>query len=230
MNSSSSKTRKMLGSLLVGSGAVLLGLYAVPTVYGNVMSRIAVAQFRHQSAANSLWDPARVQAHQASLSVSFAPPEAVLRVPKVGIEVPLLEGTSDLAMNRGVGHVAGTALPGQPGNLAISGHRDGFFRPLKDVVLGDLIEVDRPARPGEISTSGQHTDRYVVRNIRIVSPSDTSVLHRTADSTLTLITCYPFYYIGPAPGRYIVQASLLPTSPAAPNFISTASIPTASGD
>ena len=213
----------MLGRLLAGSGAVLLGLYAIPTVYGGVMSRIAIAQFRHQSASNSLWDPARIHAHQQSLAVSFAAPEAVLRVPRVGIEVPLLEGTSDLAMNRGVGHVVGTALPGQPGNLAISGHRDGFFRPLKDVVLGDFIDVDRPAHPGEIATSGQHTDRYVVRNIRIVPPSDTSVLHRTGDSTLTLITCFPFYYIGPAPERYIVQASLLPTSPTSTDLISTAS-------
>ena len=141
--------------------------------------------------------------------MSFGAPEAVLRVPKVGIEVPVLEGTSDAVLNRGVGHVPGTALPGQAGNLAITGHRDGFFRPLKDIAVGDVIEVERG---GQAKGDAEAVDRYVVRATRVVSPSDTSVLRATPEATLTLITCFPFYYVGAAPQRFIVQASLLPAA------------------
>jgi sortase A len=198
---------RKLGVSLVVMGALLLGVYLVPTVYGTAMSHLAIAQFRAQSTTNSLWDSARIRAYKRTLSISFAPPEAILRVPRVGIEVPVLEGTSDAILNRGVGHIPGTALPGVTGNLAITGHRDGFFRPLKDVVAGDIIEVQRPGQP-----SGQ-ADRYVVRTLKVVSPNDTSVLNHTTASTLTLITCYPFYFVGAAPQRYIVQADLLPVLP-----------------
>jgi sortase A len=178
-------------------------------MYGSAMSHLAIAQFRAQSATNSLWDSARIRAYKRTLGMSFAPPEAILRIPKVGIEVPVLEGTSDATLNRGVGHIPGTALPGEAGNLAITGHRDGFFRPLKDIALGDIIEVQRPAR----SAAPAQTDRYVVQNTKIVFPADTSVLNQTTGQTLTLVTCYPFYFVGAAPQRFIVQATLLPASP-----------------
>jgi sortase A len=193
---------RKIGVSLIVMGAVLLGMYIVPTVYGSAMSHLAVARFRSASRPNSLWDSSRIRAYQRTLQVNFPNPEAVLRVPRLGIEVPVLEGTSDLTLNRGVGHIPGTALPGESGNLAITGHRDGFFRPLKDVSIGDVIEVQRRSQ----------TDRYVVRKIKVVFPSDTSVLNPTTDSTLTLVTCYPFYYVGAAPQRYIIQASLLPAS------------------
>ena len=193
---------RKIGVSLIATGAILLGMYIVPTVYGSAMSHLAVARFRSSSKPNSLWDSARIHAYQRTLDVNFPAPEAVLRVPRLGIEVPVLEGTSDLTLNRGVGHVPGTARPGEPGNLAITGHRDGFFRPLKDASIGDVIEVQRQSQ----------TDRYVVRKIKVVFPSDTSVLNPTTDSTLTLVTCYPFYYVGAAPQRYIIQASLLPAS------------------
>jgi len=204
--------QRNLGVSLVVTGAILLGVYLVPTVYGSVMSHVAIAQFRAQSSANSLWDSARIRAYKRTLAISFAPPEAVLRVRRLGIEVPVLEGTSDAILNRGVGHIPGTALPGQTGNLAITGHRDGFFRPLKDITPGDIIEVQRAGNSPQASGATAPTDRYVVRNIKIVFPTDTSVLNPTDGSTLTLITCYPFYFIGAAPERYIVQASLLPAT------------------
>jgi sortase A len=202
-------SRKVAVSL-IATGAVLCGMYVVPTLYGSAMSHLAVARFRSQSSTNSLWNSARIRAYQRTLNLNFPTPEAILRVPRLGIEVPVLEGTSDLTLNRGVGHVPGTALPGQPGNLAITGHRDGFFRPLKDAAEGDIIEVQRPGSP---STATGKTDRYIIRKIKIVFPSDTSVLNTTTDSTLTLITCYPFYYVGAAPQRYIIQATLLPSAP-----------------
>ncbi len=193
---------RKIGVSLIAIGSVLLGMYVVPTVYGSAMSHLAVARFRSASRPNRLWDSSRIRAYQQTLEMNFPAPEAVLRVPRLGIEVPVLEGTSDLTLNRGVGHIPGTALPGESGNLAITGHRDGFFRPLKDASIGDVIEVQRRS----------HTDRYVVRKIKVVFPSDTSVLNPTTDSTLTLVTCYPFYYVGAAPQRYIIQASLLPAS------------------
>ena len=208
---------RKIGVSLIVTGAVLCGVYLVPTVYGSAMSHLAVARFRSQSTTNSLWDSARIRAYERTLNLSFPAPEAILRVPRLGIEVPVLEGTSDITLNRGVGHIAGTALPGQPGNIAITGHRDGFFRPLKDAREGDIIEVQRKSQ----------TDRYIVSEIKIVFPSDTSVLNNTTDSTLTLVTCYPFYFVGAAPQRYIIQASLLAP---APTSTAVTPAPKSSGD
>jgi len=191
---------RKLGVILVLTGSLLLAVYAVPTVYGNAMSHLAIAQFRAQSPAQRDWDSSRIRAYQRSLAIKFAPPEAILTIPRVGLEVPVLEGVDDLTLNRGAGHIPGTSRPGQSGNVAIAGHRDGFFRVLKDVIPGDIITVQRSNR----------TDRYEVRTLKVVSPSDTSALHQTTADTLTLVTCYPFRYVGTAPQRYIVQASLIP--------------------
>lgn len=192
--------RRKVGGGLMLAGTLLVSVYAVPTVYGAAMSRIAVAQFRAESASHRDWDSARIRAYQKSLLVKFAPPEAVLRIPKIGLEVPVLEGDDALTLNRGAGHIPGTAMPGQVGNVGVAGHRDGFFRGLKDLAAGDAIEMQR---------AGAKTDRYVVRNIAIVLPSDTSLLKNTSDAELTLVTCYPFRYIGSAPQRYVVRASLV---------------------
>jgi len=193
--------RKVGGGLMV-AGTLLVGVYAVPTVYGAAMSRIAVAQFRAESASHRDWDSARIRAYQRSLLVKFAPPEAVLRISKIGLEVPVLEGDDALTLNRGVGHIPGTAMPGQVGNVGVAGHRDGFFRGLKDLAAGDVIEMQRAG-------AGDTVDRYVVRNVAIVMPADTSLLKSTSGSELTLVTCYPFRYVGSAPQRYVVQASLV---------------------
>jgi sortase A len=195
--------QRKLGGILILMGSLLLCVYLVPTMYGAAMSRIAIAQFRAQRADHREWNSARILAYQRSLGVSFAAPEAILRVPHVGLEVPVLEGVDELTLNRGAGHVPGTALPGQPGNIAIAGHRDGFFRVLKDVVPGDTIDVQRAGS----------TDHFRVRSITVVSKSDTSVLKPTADTMLTLVTCYPFHFVGAAPQRYIVRAALLPPNP-----------------
>ena len=191
--------QRKAGFALMTAGSLLLAAFVVPTVYGRAMSHLAVAEFRSESGSHRLWDSARIRAYQRTLDVAMPVPEALLRVPKVGIEVPVYEGTSDLTLNRGVGHVSGTAMPGALGNVAITGHRDGFFRGLKDVAVGDRIELQRAVSGG--------TDTYVVKRIRIVSPQDTSVLSKTDASTVTLITCYPFYYVGAAPQRYVVQAA-----------------------
>src|SRR5450631_2247159 len=145
----------------------------------------------------STWSIQRTKSHQANLG---KPVEslAVLRIPTLHLEVPLLEGTDAVTLNRGVGRIAGTSLLGQGGNIGIAGHRDGFFRRLKDIRTGDAIEV--------VEISG--TDVFIVDQIRITSPADVSVLRPRAKHSLTLVTCYPFYFVGPAPSRYIVEASL----------------------
>jgi len=191
------------GVSLVAGGAMLC-VSAVGTVaYGRVMARLEVARFRAQGGAAALWDAQRIQAYEKTLNVKFAPPLAVLRVPALGIEAPVLEGTSDATMNRGVGHIAGSALPGESGNMGIAGHRDGFFRALKDAKVGEVVELERQ------TSAGMKRDQYQVERIAVVDPADVSVVAATDDATLTLVTCYPFYFVGTAPQRFVVQAKLI---------------------
>ena len=134
----------------------------------------------------------------SSLEQAAPPPLAVLRIPKIRLEVAVLPGTDDFVLNRAVGHIEGTALPGTDGNSAIAGHRDGFFRGLKDIGPGDGIEID--------TLRGRET--YRVERMWVVEPEDVWVLDATPVRSITLVTCYPFYFVGSAPHRYIVRAVL----------------------
>jgi sortase A len=153
-------------------------------------------RFEQKAPDQSLWSPERIRAWQASLQQQPALPLAVLRIPKIRLEVPVLDGTDDWTLNRAVGRIAGTARAGGSGNLGIAGHRDGFFRSLKDLVAGDTLELE---------TYGGK-DTYVVEKVWIVGPEDVSVLESTPVPSVTLVTCYPFYFVGSAPERYIVRA------------------------
>jgi sortase A len=148
----------------------------------------------------SLWDKQRVTAYKQNIANQSEVPLAVLRIPKIRLEAPLFEGTDDLTLNHGVGRIAGTSRPGESGNIGVAGHRDGFFRGLKDVSVGDVIELN----------TLQGTDTYIVDRIQIVTPRQVEVLRPTTVPSLTLVTCYPFYFFGSAPQRYIVTASLSP--------------------
>jgi sortase A len=117
-------------------------------------------------------------------------------VSRLGISVMVMEGTTARTLRRAAGHIPGTALPGQPGNVGISAHRDTFFRPLRNVEPNDVITLT--------TLAGEY--RYHVLSTRIVSPSDVSVLDPGDGETLTLVTCYPFYFVGPAPNRFVVKA------------------------
>jgi sortase A len=125
-------------------------------------------------------------------------PLAILRIPRIHLEVPVLTGTDEITLNRGVGQIAGTAPPGEQGNIGIAGHRDGFFRNLKEISRGDEIDLE---------TTGS-AETYVVDRVMVTGPDDTSVLEPSDQPMLTLVTCYPFHYIGPAPRRFVVQAHL----------------------
>jgi sortase A len=125
-----------------------------------------------------------------------------LQIPRFDLSVMVREGDDNEALELGVGHIPGTALPGGPGNAALAGHRDTFFRALRGVQPGDEIRW----------TSIQESATYLVESTRIVEPSETDVLGPSKEPRLTLVTCYPFGYIGPAPKRFIVQARLMETS------------------
>jgi sortase A len=202
-----------LERLLLVFGLLMLGICVGSRVHGFILSRAEVLRFKSQLLAQevnggadatgkspdfSLWSAKRIQGYQESLAAHFAPALALLSIPKIHLEVPVLEGTDDISLNRGVGHIEGTPRPGESGNIGIAGHRDGFFRGLKDVVAGDTIEI----------MTQKETSTYVIDQIVIVNPSDVSVLASRSRSSVTLVTCYPFYFVGSAPQRYIVQASL----------------------
>jgi len=146
----------------------------------------------------SLWSAKRIDDYRQAVSTDTRTPVALLRIPALDIEVAVLEGTDEVTLNRGVGHIDGTPMPGHGGNMGLAGHRDGFFRPLKDVETGTRIELE--------TLTGSLT--YRVTDVWIVDPSDVSVLADTAEPALTLVTCYPFYFVGNAPQRYIVRAVL----------------------
>jgi sortase A len=120
-------------------------------------------------------------------------------VPRIGLSAVIFEGTDRLTLRRAVGHIAYTPLPGQRGNAGLAGHRDSFFRPLKDIRRDDVITLT--------TLSGEY--RYRVVSTRVVKPTEVSVLNPTHEEILTLVTCYPFYFVGSAPSRFIVRAERL---------------------
>jgi sortase A len=140
---------------------------------------------------------------QLARQLTDSPPQAStgligrMEIPRLGLSVMVMEGTTTTTLRRAAGHIEGTAEPGQPGNIGISGHRDTFFRPLRKIEPNDLITLTTLA--GEF--------RYRVVSSKVVSPDDVSVLDPGQSEVLTLVTCYPFYFVGPAPSRFIVRAT-----------------------
>ena len=129
-----------------------------------------------------------------------------IEINRIGLGVMILEGTDDRTLRRAVGHIPGTALPGRSGNVAIAGHRDTFFRPLRNLRKDDEITL--------ATLNGSY--HYRVDSIRVVQPEDTQVLESSDEAILTLVTCYPFTFVGAAPKRFIVRAHRV-----SPNEVST---------
>lgn len=141
------------------------------------------------------WSTARRVAYRDSVADPRVP-HAVLRIPSLRLEVPIYAGTSTAALNRGAGLIEGTAAPGETGNIGLAAHRDGFFRSLQGISAGADVYID----------TVQSTRRYRVTDFRVVAPRDVAVLADTARPSVTLVTCYPFYFVGAAPQRFIVRA------------------------
>jgi sortase A len=118
----------------------------------------------------------------------------------------IVQGDSEKVLRRAVGHLPETALPGEAGNVALAGHRDGLFRPLRDVRPGDLITLRTPDREFQ----------YQVEWTAVVPPTAVRVIQPTTEQTLTLVTCFPFYYVGAAPERFVVRAHKISVAPRAP--------------
>jgi sortase A len=123
-----------------------------------------------------------------------------IEIARIGIAAMILEGTDEQTLRRAVGHFPGTPLPGHQGNVAIAGHRDTFFRALRNVQPDDEIRL----------TTLDGSYRYLVDSTQLVAPEDMQVLDNSGDAILTLVTCYPFYFVGPAPKRFIVRAHKIP--------------------
>jgi len=203
-------------------GVMLLAIFLSALFHGTISSRFALWQFESDKAAAakknsallgpshgeeevdvSLWAEKRIWAYKESLLSKTDLPLAVLEIAKLRIRVPVFDGTDDLTLNRGVGRIIGTAKVGDTGNIGIAGHRDGFFRGLKDISVGDEIDL----------TMTTKKNIYLVDQIEIVSPSDVQVLGPRSAPSLTLVTCYPFYFVGDAPQRFIVHASMASQRP-----------------
>jgi sortase A len=171
------------------------GEAVAPAPQASTEAAPAALEYPHEP-DQSLWGTARITAYRDSLHEHAATPLGVLTIASIELEAPIFDGTSDVTLNRGIGRIDGTAELDAAGNVGLAGHRDGFFRALKDVHVGDAIKVE--------SLVG--TMHYRIAELMIVEPTDVYVLEPTDEATLTLVTCYPFYFIGEAPQRYIVKA------------------------
>jgi LPXTG-site transpeptidase (sortase) family protein len=192
--SSSGGIRRHLAPLLLFSGVAVLGY--VGFQYGAMLfeQRHLQALWREQQRTNRSVAPrSLVVRHESSLTR--------ISIPSIQLSAVIVEGTDSFSLLLGPGHLIGTAQPGDPGNSVVSAHRDTFFRKIVNLRQGDHILVERDGR----------TFTYVVEGFSIVKPGDISVAAPTRDNRLTLITCDPAYYAGPAPQRLVVTSKLLAT-------------------
>ncbi len=182
--------------LLAGAGVALLAAASTQWLWGNYREREDRLEFVRQLSA---------PAPPVSAFEKPEPPVAlgVLRIKRLGVEVLIRPGANHATLAEGAGWIPGTALPGRSGNVGIAAHRDTFFRELQDIRIGDEITL--------LTTAGERTFR--VEGTRIVDPSQTDVLAPTLRDTVTLVTCYPFDFVGSAPQRFIVRATLVPVKP-----------------
>jgi sortase A len=202
-----SKTRRWTEAFLLLAGVVALGIWG--------WSHVRMAVF--QSWGNRVLDHRAVIAPKPGIHPSQPPPPIQngaligrLEIPRLNMRAVVREGAGQDTLDVALGHIPGTALPGQPGNAGIAGHRDTLFRGLRHIEKNDVIEFQTPAG----------TYNYKVENTSIVKPDDVAVLRASQQPELTLVTCYPFYYVGSAPDRFIVKARL--TEPAVPAAVPAA--------
>lgn len=182
--------RRTLSLLLVLIGIGLLG-YVASQYWGMYHSQQKLEmEWQHQAALVNVPGAPKLTADDLLTRVV---------IPKINLDAIVVEGVSYKDLSKGPGHIKDTAVPGEPGNAVISGHRDTFFRHIYELTKGDEIQIRRDGK----------VFRYEVTGKEIVMPDDVGVLKQTADPQLTLITCYPTYYIGPAPKRLVVFSKLV---------------------
>ena len=174
---------------LLTAAAGLLGYCAI----------VLADTWMYQRQASQLFDRARLQvaAIPSPGTDSTSGLLGRMEIPRLGVSVVVAEGTAEATLRRAGGHIPGTSLPGQRGNVGIAGHRDTLFRPLRNIRQNDVITLT--------TLAGEY--RYRVTSTEVVNPADVTVLQSDGHEMLTLVTCYPFYFVGPAPDRFIVRAA-----------------------
>jgi len=185
-----SRFRRGTSIVLLAWGIGLLGYCAYSVIASWLFQRAEIQRFdellavRHRAAVHRL-----LPLHDGGLL-------GRIEIPRLGISVMVVEGSDAAVLSQAAGHITGTALPGQPGNIGISAHRDTFFRPLRHIRPNDVITLT--------TLLGKY--QYRVVSTQVVSPYDVAVLGSNSQQILTLVTCYPFYFVGSAPNRFIVRA------------------------
>jgi len=179
---------KKAAAVLALAGAILLGYWL--TIH------IQERQFESEAVEKILVETPKQALPEKAPRLAAGSLIARLQIPSIGLSVAVVEGASDSQLRLAAGRIFGTALPGENSNVAFAGHRDTHFRPLRSIRLNDKIEVNAAGRLYE----------YRVVSTKIVQPEDIQVLYPADRETLTLVTCYPFSYIGSAPQRFIVRA------------------------
>jgi len=176
---------------LVGLGLGVVVCVGGTVAYGSLSQRYRSWKFDREVAA-----PAVAATGEAAVALREGDLVGRLEIPRIGLSVMVFQGTGEVTLIRGAGHVPGTPSPGADGNVVIAAHRDTFFRKLEGIRAGDRIRI---------ATVG-HTFEYVVASTETVEPEETRVMESRGRSELTLITCYPFHFVGAAPHRFIVHA------------------------
>lgn len=199
-----SRARRILGTALLLAGALILLWFAADALDRRAAQRRGLQELRERAELGAAEVPAVTPGRAPAAPAAPAPPapgELVARIsiPEAGVDTAAFEGIDRKTLKRGAGHFPGTALPGQRGNSSFAAHRDSFFRGLREVEIGDRVEVETGA------------DGYVYRvsDLRVVEPSQVDVIAARGGSELTLVTCHPFDYVGPAPRRFVVHAELV---------------------
>ena len=182
---------RVLRRLLLWLGFAAIAGAGGTAVYADISQRYQSWKFDHEVAA-----PPAMAVVAAAADLKEGDRIGRLEIPRIGISVMVLQGTAEATLIAGAGHVPGTPSPGGDGNVVIAAHRDTFFRKLEGIVPGDRIRI----------ATIRGTYEYVVDSTETVNPDDTSVMESRDRSELTLITCFPFYYVGSAPKRFIVHA------------------------
>jgi len=199
-------TKLQIGLLIAGTLA--LGYAGFVTLQGFLYQRHAIQRFEKNKRSQGTNATSQPQAGAPGAKSPYGTPLqpvadgssfARIAVHRLHLDVVVIEGDSDADLRLGAGHIPYTAMPGNSGNVGIAAHRDTFFRPLRNIQKGDIINL----------STADDTYQYQVDSTQIVTPEHSEVLLPTPKRSLTLVTCYPFYYVGSAPKRFIVRAHQL---------------------
>ena len=189
--------QKIFGRVLVLTGALAFACWGYLMLRQACFQK-AASRVLQQQIAKASTSPQHdvLQAHEAAIPLRHGEMIGRLEIPRVNVSVIVLEGADSSVLDVAAGHIPGTALPGLSGNVGIAAHRDTFFRSLREIRVQDRLSFRTPAG----------IFQYAVESTEVVEPSDTGVLRQNTGEELTLVTCYPFNYIGSAPKRFIVHA------------------------